>query len=192
MNHNINDLKAARSHFQLAVDWLARYSSKTAVDLCQAALTMPGYFDIPASISGHHHTANGGHAIHTAQVLEIALGMVKEIPGAKRAEMIVAILWHDIGKLCSYEPAPVPPDRWQKTRNYDLIGHLPTSALMFQEACPTHSGLDTKLIQHIILSHHGRNEWGSPVVPKTPEAWAVHAADMMSSQFLKEEPRGNV
>ena len=58
---------------------------------------------------------------------------------------------------------------------------------MYSEALKL--GVDPKdidYIGHIMLSHHGRKEWGSPVLPGTTEAWAVHCADMMSAQYSYE------
>jgi 23S rRNA maturation-related 3'-5' exoribonuclease YhaM len=47
---------------------------------------------------------------------------------------------------------------------------------------PQYEWIDS--VSHCILSHHGRKEWGSPVEPKTPEAWILHAADMLSANPL--------
>jgi 3'-5' exoribonuclease len=51
-------------------------------------------------------------------------------------------------------------------------------------------------LKHLVLSHHGRLEWGSPVMPKTPEAFILHFLDMIDSRMgtaavnLKEIPPG--
>ena len=151
--------------------------------------------------SGHnhnpHHTGEGGLLIHTAQVLQIALGMGRAcgVGCFKVPETVIAAVWHDYGKVQDYISVDDPEDdpyfsrdsdgKYTKTRHYSLCRHLVRSVIAINaEERSSLTGIDWLLVEHIMLSHHGRHEWGSPVEPQTPEAWAVHAADMMSAQFL--------
>jgi len=62
------------------------------------------------------------------------------------------------------------------------INHVAGSAMEFHRHA--YGVLDTEeleQIEHLLLSHHGRKEWGSPVEPATAEAFILHAADMMSA-----------
>lgn len=66
------------------------------------------------------------------------------------------------------------------------IGHVTGGAMLFHMNA-MNLGLPFEFVMkvtHIMLAHHGRREWGSAVEPKTPEAWILHAADMLSAQPL--------
>lgn len=196
MNHQITTVEQARTYITSVVDALP----KQYKDLAYAAMKLLGYWTVPSAsgTNGNHHTMDGGHAIHTAQVLQIALDMLRSIPHSKVPETIVAVVWHDAMKVEDYESLVLQEGdslvrtypqheegKRKTTRAYKLMRHLVNSAMEFRAVSrenPTYT-VDLMLIEHIILSHHGRKEWGSPVEPQTVEAWAVHAADMMSSQF---------
>jgi 23S rRNA maturation-related 3'-5' exoribonuclease YhaM len=63
------------------------------------------------------------------------------------------------------------------------IGHLAGSAMEFH--CEARERLRVEVlvhIEHLMLSHHGRRDWGSPVEPSTSEAFILHSADMMSAK----------
>lgn len=196
MNHQITTVEQARIYIHQMIGSLPpRYQ-----ELAYAAINLPGYWTVPSAsgTNGHHHTMDGGNAMHTAQVLRTALDMLSSIPHANLRAVVVAVLWHDAMKVEDYESLilqegdssvrtyPQHEEGKRKTtRAYKLMRHLANSAMEFR-AVSRHfdtNAVDLMLIEHIILSHHGRKEWGSPVEPQTVEAWAVHAADMMSSQF---------
>jgi 3'-5' exoribonuclease len=97
------------------------------------------------------------------------------------------VLIHDVGKALSYEIGQLGDAR--ATRKGKLLEHLPLSfSLSIQAFIAAESVLGEKIpseiqdhINHIILSHHGALEYGSPVKPKTIEAMIVHIADMADS-----------
>jgi 3'-5' exoribonuclease len=66
------------------------------------------------------------------------------------------------------------------------IGHVTGGAMLFHMNA-MNAGLPfdfTMAVTHILLAHHGQRDWGSPVTPKTAEAWLLHSADMLSAQPL--------
>src|ERR1041384_5668858 len=100
-------------------------------------------------------------------------------PGGADPERVRAgVLLHDIGKLEAY--------RWDSVFEYTeahyLIGHVTMGALRLQRVLdaqpqPVCTPEERALLLHLILAHHGRLEYGSPVMPLTLEAEAIHWAD---------------
>ena len=152
----------------------------------------------PAAVKWHQ-VFDGGLIVHTAQVWAGALGMLAGHTNVRLDLLFTAILWHDFGKLFDYERRDTPItlengkiSNWKTTDHYKMVKHLPMSYHQFLAHCDKHGlasfppNKDVLHICHMILSHHGRNEWGSPVKPETTEAWALHAADMLSSQYTED------
>jgi 3'-5' exoribonuclease len=139
------------------------------------------YEECPASLAGHHAEL-GGLLRHTCEVASIA----KQISRVCRAnwELVLAgALLHDIGKLESYT--------WDGAFEYtdcgSLMGHVVLGALMLERrVAPVVPAPCTErelmLLQHLILSHHGKLEFGAPVQPMTLEAEVLHYADNASAK----------
>ncbi len=86
-------------------------------------------------------------------------------------------LLHDIGKTQAYNDDPLAIDLTDAGR---LLGEIPLGYYLIRRTIESIDGFDPELAQavlHIILSHHGKLELGSPVVPATREATLVHAMD---------------
>lgn len=136
----------------------------------------------PASTGGHHAKL-GGLLLHVYEVTNIA----KQTARTMRAntDLVVAgALLHDVGKVESYE---VGPGGFTFTPCGLLVGHVVLGALMLERriaALGTRVCSDAQLteLQHMILSHHGALEYGSPVQPMTTEAEIVHRADEASAK----------
>lgn len=141
--------------------------------------------DWPAAVSHHHAYANG-LLEHTLSVAECAAGMAASMKQAGYdvdSDIVTAgALLHDIGKLESYKMVSVP----EITVEGALLDHVAMGYMRFCELADKF-GLDekTKLhLGHIILSHHGQREFGSPVVPATPEAMIVSSADELDFRMF--------
>ncbi|MCX6695889.1 MAG: HD domain-containing protein [Candidatus Altiarchaeota archaeon] len=128
-----------------------------------------------------HHNWTGGLLQHTLEVAEYSLLSKKLFPDLNTDLLIAGALLHDIGKLDEIEVKA----RIKGTKKGQLTGHIAlgynrVSGVM--DRLGTSEELKDKLL-HIILSHHGSNEYGSPKPPMIPEAFAIYYADEMSSKL---------
>ncbi|MDP3058728.1 MAG: HD domain-containing protein, partial [bacterium] len=135
-----------------------------------------------------HHAFVGGLLLHTLEVVAYAEKMV-ELQGDQldRDLLIAGCLLHDLGKIEEYEPR-VPS--FEFTDKGKLLGHLVIGAEIVGRAIDTLAGFPPLLrqeLQHMILSHHGMKEWGSPEEPKTANAMALHLADLTSGRLSQIE-----
>jgi len=135
----------------------------------------------PGSPSGHHAKV-GGLLQHVYEVVAIAKTTARTMRA--NLDLVVAgALLHDIGKVDAYD---VSPTGFTVTPTGHLLGHVVLGALMLDRASgrlpePLSDGHRTELL-HMILSHHGALEFGSPVRPMTTEAEIVHWADEASAK----------
>lgn len=126
----------------------------------------------------HHHNYIGGLVQHTYEVVSIAYGITKLFKCDADIVLASAIL-HDVAKIYEYTDEGDYLD-------YGLMkGHIVGSAEMFKDSAEYYDvDQDTiNQVEHCILSHHGKKEWGSPVEPQTIEANIVHNADLLSSRL---------
>lgn len=134
--------------------------------------------DYPAAV-GHHHAYASGLLEHTVSVTAAAKALAEAMRESDYdidIDVTVAgALLHDIGKIASYKMGAVP----EMTLEGAVLDHVALGYAKFTELAAK-AGLDDDIklqLAHIILSHHGQKEFGSPVVPATPEALCVAAAD---------------
>jgi len=133
----------------------------------------------PGGIQIHHNTY-GGLLEHTLETLQYCMLSV-DFFDMDRDMLIAGALLHDIGKLEEMELST----RIKGTRRGQLLGHIVLgieflSGKMTELKTPQ---IIREKIIHIIASHHGRLEYGSPKEPMFPEAIAIHMADAMSSKL---------
>jgi 3'-5' exoribonuclease len=134
-----------------------------------------------------HHAFAGGLCIHTAEVLDNAIEMGHPL-GLDMAVLVQAAIWHDFGKIYDYEEPPFGGNA-RYTPHKKLIHHVQAGFADFRTIA-SDNGLDEAYIMdvcHCILSHHGRPEWGSVIVPQTPEAVILHTADSLSAWWGNDE-----
>ena len=118
-------------------------------------------------------------AIYTLNFLTI-------YPEMNRDLLIAGSLLHDIGKLDELEGFPTG-DYSDEGR---MLGHITIGYLKVHAAAEKLANMDKSLLMqldHMILSHHGEREYGSPVVPLTMEAMALHLADLSDSKMKQVE-----
>lgn len=142
------------------------------------------YTNSPSAIT-HHHNYVGGNLEHTVGVIRLCSNICEMYPGINRDLVITGAILHDIGKLNEYEATAAI----DKTSEGNFIGHIVMGDRWIKDKVIElkNKGKDFDLdlenkLCHIILSHHGRYEFGSPRMPKTIEACVVHQADLMDSQ----------
>lgn len=139
------------------------------------------YTTYPAALKIHHEFASG-ILHHSLQMADVADAIAKCYPQVDRDILVAGALMHDIGKTIEYEN-PLTP---QMTLEGKLIGHI---SIMYAEFRKIVDDLNIKsevplLLEHMILSHHGQLEFGSPVVPSTREALLLSEIDMMDSRMM--------
>lgn len=151
-----------------------------------------GFCRAPAGIR-QHHAYIGGLLEHVVNMMEVSDRVSPLYPGLNRDLLLCGCLLHDMGKVreLSYQASFGYTDEGQ------LVGHISLGAIMLEGLLakaaeltgePFPSELRLR-IHHLIASHHGTLEFGSPKVPMTPEAQALHLIDMLDSkmhQFLRE------
>ncbi len=137
-----------------------------------------------------HHAFLGGLLEHTLGVTRMALEVAGHYPHVDRDMLLAGALLHDIGKIDELE--------YTRAFNYSdrgmLLGHLTIGASQVeQRAAELKDFPPEKLLQlrHLILSHHGKHEYGSPKQPMTVEAVALHYLDNLDAKmqgFKEAEP----
>ncbi|HXT69113.1 MAG TPA: HD domain-containing protein [Vicinamibacterales bacterium] len=126
-----------------------------------------------------HHAYRSGLLEHILKMMEVSLFLADQY-GAKRDLLVAGTLLHDIGKLreLSYELTT------DYTVEGNLVGHIVIGIGMLREAAQNFPEVspDTLLeIQHLVLSHHGELEMGSPVRPMTVEALILATVDNLDA-----------
>lgn len=142
------------------------------------------YMHSPSAISRHHNYI-GGNLEHTVGVVRLCQNISEMYPSVNNDLLLCGALLHDIGKLKEYTYAAAI----DVSDEGNFIGHIVIGEQWIREKIqqlrkngdefPTE--LEHQLI-HLILSHHGKYEWGSPKIPKLLEACILHQADLMDSQ----------
>lgn len=146
------------------------------------APTWPDYRDAPAA-KRMHQAYRHGLLEHSLTVAQAVAKAAEIFPGINRDLAVTGALLHDIGKLDAYTTDPAAIDF---TDNGRLQGEIPLGFFRIKTLAAGIEGFPSDLergICHIILSHHGRLEHGSPVVPQTREATLVHMMDHLGGQL---------
>lgn len=138
------------------------------------------YFSYPAAMT-FHHSYHGGIAYHSLSVLKVAMALGDLYSFLDKDYLIAGSLLHDIGKTVELSGTIGT----NYTMEGKLIGHISIGAEMVNAASLKLEISDEvrSMITHIILSHHGKPEYGSPVLPLTSEAVIIHFADDIDSKM---------
>ncbi|KYK23251.1 hypothetical protein AYK24_10755 [Thermoplasmatales archaeon SG8-52-4] len=142
------------------------------------------YSSSPSAMT-HHHNYIGGNLEHSVGVVRLCKNICEMYDSADKDMVTVGAILHDIGKLKEYKTGAAI----EKTDEGNFIGHIVMGDRWIREKIAElkkkgkefDQALEDRLC-HIILSHHGKYEYGSPRMPKTIEAAVIHAADLMDSQ----------
>ncbi len=130
-----------------------------------------------------HHAYLGGLLEHTLAVAKLASQVADSYPTLNRDLLMTGALLHDIGKTreLSYESFP-----FEYTVRGRLVGHLVIGVEMIQDKIKTIPGFPEDLatrLQHLLLSHHGRYEFGSPALPMLSEAFVLNFLDDLDAKL---------
>jgi len=134
-----------------------------------------------------HHDYVGGLLEHILEMIALAEVLIRLYPRANRSIVIAGIFFHDLGKI---EELAISETAFVRTVKGYLVGHMMIAINILEHELEPNFPEDKKLaLQHIILSHHEKIEFGSPVRPATLEAIIVAMVDKASStvrQMQKE------
>ncbi|BBB92812.1 MAG TPA: HD domain-containing protein [Methylomusa anaerophila] len=133
----------------------------------------------PAAMS-YHHAYTGGLLEHSVDVARLAQAMARECPGVEPDFVVAGALLHDIGKIRELSPDV----GFEYTEVGRYIGHLTLGALMVEKVMTKVQDFprqDALNLMHILLSHHGSMDKGSPVGCVTKESLIVHYADELNA-----------
>ncbi len=138
-------------------------------------------FKLAPAASNFHHAYQGGLLEHTISVTEISISLGNVYNVQNMDILITGTLLHDIGKVFEYDPIT-----FKRTDEGRLLGHIAIGLNFVEKKIGEIKGFPQSIgnaIKHIILSHHGEFEWGSPVQPSFLEALIVHFADNIDSKI---------
>lgn len=129
-----------------------------------------------------HHAYRGGFLEHIVKMAEVGTTIAKAY-GANGDLVLAGVILHDIGKLqeLDYESGAI-----SYTRDGNLLGHIALGLVLVRETASGVSGFPLELrthLEHLVLSHHGSREHGSPVEPKTIEAFILAAVDELDARI---------
>jgi 3'-5' exoribonuclease len=159
-----------------------------------------GKFRRTAAARKNHHARRGGLVEHVAQMMRSAQALCSVYQDLNTDLLISGVLFHDCGKM--WENTYPEVGFTQPYNLYgEMLGHIPMGievlgsvwremmesldedeAKAWAEIQPKTA--DVKLhLQHLIASHHGTHEWGSPTLPRTPEAMVLHYVDNLDAKY---------
>ena len=139
----------------------------------------------PAAVTVHHAWI-GGLLEHTRQLMRLADRLLPLYPELNRDLVLMGLFLHDLGKTSELT--------WEQGFNYtadgNLIGHVVRGAIWLQVKAAMASklhghklpGESLRVLQHIIVSHHGTPEFGAAKVPSTPEAIFISILDNLDAK----------
>ncbi|HIX69306.1 MULTISPECIES: 3'-5' exoribonuclease YhaM family protein [Enterococcus] len=140
------------------------------------------FFEFPAAKRNHHAFANG-LAYHTVSMLRLGKAIAKAYPELNASLLYAGIIIHDLGKVLEL----TGPMATEYTVTGNLIGHLVLVDEEITKACIAlkfdDQEEDIVVLRHMVLSHHGLLEYGSPVRPRIMEAEILHQIDNMDASM---------
>lgn len=137
-------------------------------------------FIFPAA-SKHHHAYVSGLAYHIVTMLKIAKSLCDIYPQLNKDLLYAGIILHDIGKLHELSG----PVSTSYTLEGTLLGHISLMVAEIKEIADelNITGEEVIVLQHIVLAHHSKPEWGSPKQPLVREAEMLHMIDLIDAKM---------
>jgi 3'-5' exoribonuclease len=180
--HTKHDVETLYSELRAAVaamknPWLKRL----LVSVVEDPAIVPKLKRAPAAMT-MHHAFIGGLLEHVVSLIGLGRTIAAHYPELDADLLLTGIVLHDVGKI----------DELSYGRGIDyttqgrLLGHISIGAAMVREKIrdiPDFPAPLAMLVEHLILSHHGSYEFGSPSLPQTREAVALHFLDDMDSKM---------
>lgn len=128
-----------------------------------------------------HHAYIGGLLEHTLSMARIGDYLADHYRYVNKELLMAGVLLHDIGKAIEY----TIEDGFAFSEDGRLVGHIVRGITMIEKAAAAIAFPETDLQQliHLVASHHGTQEWGSPVIPRMLEAVLLHQIDLLDSRI---------
>ncbi len=145
-----------------------------------------GFKNSPAAMQMHHPFI-GGLLEHTWGVAKLARQVLPLYPKINADLVLAGVFLHDIGKISELQGGLAV----SYTNRGQLVGHIVQAAIWIQEKAAIISEETSEefpaktldLLQHLVLSHHGVHEYGSPKLPMIPEAFMLHYLDNLDAKM---------
>jgi len=189
--------KRQHSDWKAITDFLAELKDPRLKALCNTFVEeYEERFRRTAAARKNHHARRGGLVEHVAQMMRLANSVCQVYPDLNQDLLISSVLFHDSGKLWENT---YPENGFAQIHNLhgEMMGHISLGIELVNklwrplqekhsnewlELEPTSEDVRIHLL-HLIASHHGQLEFGSPVLPKTPEAMVLHHIDNIDAKF---------
>jgi 3'-5' exoribonuclease len=134
-----------------------------------------------------HHAYIGGLLEHTLSLVEMAALVIPRYPKVSLDLVLAGLFLHDLGKAVELGC----DTKFEYTDQGQLLGHIVICTMLIEEKARVAGDAMGQpfpdqvkwAIQHIVTAHHGRYEFGSPKLPATPEAIAVHHLDNLDAKL---------
>ncbi|MCC3237598.1 HD domain-containing protein, partial [Pediococcus acidilactici] len=140
------------------------------------------FFDFPAAKS-NHHAFEGGLAFHTLSIVKLAKAVAQQYENIDQSLLIAGAILHDLGKTIELSG----PVATQYTVEGNLLGHIVIIDEEVVEAAQAlkidPNGESLVILRHLLVSHHGLREYGSPIEPHMLEAVVLHSLDDLDAQI---------
>jgi len=131
-----------------------------------------------------HHAYRGGLLEHTVSMAELGLQICNHYSELDRDVILIGVLFHDLGKL--HEIGAMPVNDYTTVGR--LVGHVVIGRDLLRDCCAAIEDFPADLqthLEHLVLSHQGRLEYGAPVQPMTAEALTLHFIDDLDSKLAQ-------
>ncbi|HEY4553021.1 MAG TPA: 3'-5' exoribonuclease YhaM [Bacillaceae bacterium] len=139
-----------------------------------------GFLEYPAATKNHHEFVSG-LGYHVVSMLDLAKAIADLYPSLDRDLLFSGVILHDLGKVIELS-GPVSASY---TAEGNLLGHITIIVNEIGKAADELGihGEEVVVLQHIVLSHHGKLEWGSPKQPMIKEAEILHMIDNIDAKM---------
>jgi 3'-5' exoribonuclease len=173
------DPEEMRRELFSAIESVEDEETKALLNEIFGSSEMERFFVYPGALE-IHHAWTSGLLQHTLEVLKCAL-LAGDMNGMSRDLLTAGALLHDVGKVFELD------DGIRISREGALLGHITQGIIYVSKKCDTlnMSGERRDKILHIIASHYGKLEYGSPKEPMFPEAFAVYYGDELSAKLSR-------
>jgi 3'-5' exoribonuclease len=167
---------------EAAVDSLSNPDLRLLVGTMLADPAVHGAFGEAPAAKQLHHAWLGGLLEHVVSLVGLANRVVPHYPLVDRDLVLTGVILHDIGKIKELSWGT----GFEYTLEGQLLGHIQIGASMIEKVIDGLPGFPPKLktlVMHLILSHHGKLEFGSPKLPMIPEALMLNFLDDMDAKM---------